>query len=217
MARKIAARPSRNVKCRGKQEAGTARQKAPQRLYQIRVMLHGHQPAIWRSLVVPGEVNMGMLHRILQAAMDWSGTQGHYFIAGNVKYSDSKAEIEHSEAVDESGASLCEVAPRERDSFTYLYNPGADWECQILVEKVSDRAEKFPGYPVCLDGEAAFPPEDCGGIEGYKCMLDAMNDPDGGDDGDLSGWGTEPFDPEAFDLEEINRRLRRLVLDTRTA
>ncbi|NLE68065.1 MAG: plasmid pRiA4b ORF-3 family protein [Lentisphaerae bacterium] len=210
MARKSAPKNSKTVKRPRMPDAGDARLQAPGRLFQIHVSLLGCRPGIWRSLVLPGEADLGMLHRALQAALDWSGTRGHYFVAGNMKYSDSKADIERSEAIDESCVHLCEVAPRERDSFTYLYDPGSDWECEILVEKISGRGEKFPGYPVCLDGESACPPEDCGGIEGYESMLNAMNEPDAGDDDDPAGWEQDAFDPEAFDLEEINRRLRNV-------
>ena len=71
------------------------------------------------------------------------------------------------------------------------------------------RAEESPVTPICLDGERAAPPEDCGGIPGYKELLEALRDPRHPDHLDLTRWAGK-YDPESVDLEFINRRLARL-------
>ena len=119
-------------------------------------------------------------------------------------------DVEHAEARDETGVRLCDVAPRTNDSFTYLYDNGSAFEHEILVEKVSERGDKFPGYPVCLDGEASCPTDECGGNGGYGSKSNALNESESDESEELSEWATEEFDPEAFDLDEINRRLRRV-------
>ena len=41
-------------------------------------------------------------------------------------------------------------------------NMGDYWEHLITVEKI---IEDYPHvYPICLEGEGACPPEDCGGV-----------------------------------------------------
>ena len=47
----------------------------------------------------------------------------------------------------------------------------------ILVEKFFPPT---PGsiYPICLAGERACPPEDCGGTEGYRNLLKILKNPD---------------------------------------
>ena len=52
-------------------------------------------------------------------------------------------------------------------------------------------------------------PEDCGGPWGYGEILEAINDPDHGED-ELLEWVGEDYDPEAFDLDQVNKGLRRL-------
>ena len=67
-------------------------------------------------------------------------------------------------------------------------------------------------YPVCLTGKRACPPEDCGGIWGYAGFLDAIQDPQHPEHEEMLEWMGGEFDPDAFDLEEVNRELQRLTL-----
>ena len=51
------------------------------------------------------------------------------------------------------------------------------------------------------------PPEDCGGIWGYADFVAAMADPKHPEHDHLKEWNGGDFDPEAFDLAEVNRVL----------
>jgi hypothetical protein len=64
--------------------------------------------------------------------------------------------------------------------------------------------------PVCLKGKRACPPEDIGGIWGYAEFLEAIRDPGHPDHEDMLEWVGGQFDPEAFDMEEVNRNLRKI-------
>ncbi len=50
----------------------------------------------------------------------------------------------------------------------------------------------------------ACPPEDCGGIWGYYELLEAVANPDADGYEDMVEWLGGDFDPDAFDLEEVN-------------
>ncbi|MHB1951475.1 MAG: IS1096 element passenger TnpR family protein, partial [Acidiferrobacteraceae bacterium] len=52
-------------------------------------------------------------------------------------------------------------------------------------------------------------PEDCGGPWGYEHLLEALRDPKHEDHEPLREWIGGEFDPEAFDLDEVNRMLKR--------
>jgi len=65
-------------------------------------------------------------------------------------------------------------------------------------------------YPVCLGGKGACPPEDCGGIWEYADILEAVEDPKHPQYYDMLRWVENGLDPESFNLEEINRRLRKI-------
>ncbi len=98
---------------------------------------------------------------------------------------------------------------RARSKFHYIYDFGDNWEHEIIVEKITP-LDAGRHYPCCLAGERACPPEDCGGVWGYKDLLDITSTPDHPDYEELREWLGEHFDPEAFDLEAVNRSLKRL-------
>jgi len=64
--------------------------------------------------------------------------------------------------------------------------------------------------PVCLGGERATSPEDCGGIFGYQGMLESIRDTEDPERDEWLTWLGGSFDPERFDLDDVNRRLKRL-------
>ncbi len=45
--------------------------------------------------------------------------------------------------------------------------------------------EKGVKYPICVDGERACPPEDCGGPGGYNKVLETLADPEHHDHEDM--------------------------------
>jgi hypothetical protein len=79
----------------------------------------------------------------------------------------------------------------------------------VLVERIDAPAEPLPSA-VCLDGQRACPPEDCGGFPGYHELVEILHDPDHPEHEDRVQWLGGHFDPEAFNLAAANRKLRRL-------
>ena len=58
----------------------------PATRYQLRVIVHGVSPLIWRRLLVPGDTTIAVLHAIVQAAFDWSGEYLHRFTVHGTDY-----------------------------------------------------------------------------------------------------------------------------------
>ena len=109
---------------------------------------------------------------------------------------------------DDKKTRLSEVASRTGDRFTYVYDFGDGWH-EIVIEKIQ-LPEAGVQYPVCLDGQRACPPEDCGGIGGHAYFLEAIRNPDHPEHDEMLAWIGGSFDPEALDLDNINRRLKRI-------
>ena len=67
-------------------------------------------------------------------------------------------------------------------------------------------------YPICIDGENASPPEDVGGITGYKRMVEAFFEGNHHPDYDeYKKWlGIEMYDAESFDINYINKKIKEL-------
>lgn len=106
-------------------------------------------------------------------------------------------------------AKLFRIAPSAGAKLLYEYDFGDGWQHDIVVEAILQPAEGVR-YPVCVAGKRACPPEDCGGPYGYVELLEALGDPEHPEHEDKLDWIGEGFDPEAFDLEEINALLRRI-------
>jgi hypothetical protein len=91
----------------------------------------------------------------------------------------------------------------------YEYDFGDGWEHSIVLEK-NFPADPKARYPICLRGARACPPEDCGGVPGYENLLAAICDPAHTDRKDILEWLGDAFDPEEFELEEVNFGLRSI-------
>ena len=51
----------------------------PLAIYQLRVVLCGVSPMIWRRLLVRSDTNLAQLHQVLQAAFGWGDYYLHEF------------------------------------------------------------------------------------------------------------------------------------------
>lgn len=109
---------------------------------------------------------------------------------------------------DEDAVTLAEVCPKVKSKLIYEYDFGDSWRHVIEVQKI---VEPEPGveHPLCLAGKMACPPEDCGGLWGYGDLLEAIADPDHEQHEEMLDWLGDEFDPDAFDLEEVNATLTK--------
>ena len=177
-------------------------------IYQIKVTLRYSKPPIWRRIQVPGDTRLDKLHLILQMVMGWQNYHLHQFIVGNVYYGEPHPDYGF-EMKDERKVKLHQLAPAEKSKFVYEYDFGDSWEHELLVEKIMP-SEPDVTYPRCIKGKRACPPEDVGGVWGYDDFLAAIQDPDHPEHEDMLEWWGDKFDPDWFDLEEVNEVLGRI-------
>ena len=177
-------------------------------IYQLKVSLRGSKPPIWRRLLVPEAITLHQLHQIIEIAMGWEGGHLHQFDIDDEYY--GVPSLEDWEPVkNERRHHLNQIAPSEKSKFMYVYDFGDNWEHEILVEKI--QAPK-PGiqYPLCIEGKRACPPDDVGGVWGYKEFVEAMRDPNHAEHEFYLDWYGDDFDPEEFDIEGVNKVLERI-------
>ena len=187
----------------------------------MRITLLDTEPAIWRQLLLPSDIHLDSLHYVIQAAMGWDNGHMHQFIKGarEVLFRDA-GEIDDGgfsfpgsagpQFADEAKVRLDQVLPEVGDAFGYEYDFGDSWEHAIEVEEFLPRPADFKG-PVCLAGDRACPPEDCGGVPGFEDILRLLKrspKKDDGDDAERREWVGD-FDPAKFDIAAENRVLRR--------
>lgn len=187
------------------------RQTSVPQVYQLKITLLGSKPPIWRRVQAPSEITLERLHWVLQNAMGWTNSHMHQFKMGKIYYGATYPEDFDGmpETRDEREARLHDLVSRPKAKFVYEYDFGDGWEHEIMLEKILT-PEPGTKYPVCIEGKRACPPEDCGGIWGYAELLDTIKDPNHPEHEDMLEWLGGDFDPEAFNVEAVNKNLRRI-------
>lgn len=176
-------------------------------IYRIKVTLRHVAPPVWRRIEVPADIKLDKLHRILQVAMGWTDSHMHAFRLGMEQYGAPSREFPGM-FKSERTARLDQLVG-EGGKLIYEYDFGDGWEHELKVEKVL-AGEKGKRYPACLAGKRASPPDDCGGPPGYERLLEVLRDPKHEEHEEMREWIGGDFDPEAFDLETVNRELWRM-------
>ncbi len=187
-----------------------AKRKTTPSVYQLKVTLLDIEPPIWRRILVPGNTTLPDLHLMLQAAMGWTNSHLHKFTMDGIEYSMPDPDFE-DDMKDEKRVRLDKVLPRPNTHFVYTYDFGDDWEHDIAVEDIMP-PEAGRRYPICIDGQRACPPEDCGSTPGYEKFLAAIHDPKHEEHAEMLEWVGGSFDPEAFDSDQINQDLQNYKL-----
>ena len=180
-------------------------------IYQLKIILRDSRPPIWRRVLAPADFTLAKLHWVIQHAMGWTNSHLHHFKVGEAYYSlpTPYTDRDELEERDSRKVRLDQIAPRAKMKLTYEYDFGDSWEHDVVVEKIlpPDPALK---HPVCLKGKGACPPEDVGGVWGYANFLEAISDLNHEEHEMYLEWIGGEFDPDAFDLDEVNAALRRV-------
>jgi hypothetical protein len=178
-------------------------------VFQIKMTLVGIDPPIWRRIQTK-DCTLVELHALVQITMGWDFEHLYRFLIGSVSYADLEM-ASQDDAEDACDTYLSEVLPvqNRRPRFDYEYDFGDQWMHQLIVE---ERFPPEPGveYPTCVAGQRACPPEDCGGPWGYPDFVEAISYPDHREHDELLEWVGGEFDPGSFDLESVNKELRRM-------
>lgn len=181
--------------------------------YQIKVVLPETDPPIWRQFVVPPSVTLHRLHLILQDVMGWTNSHLYRFKIGTKEYGEPHPDNEFYELDFKNSrrTKLWQVVTKKDSTFQYEYDFGDNWTHMLLVEDVI-KGGPAKQYPVCLAGERACPPEDCGGTYGYAELLEIIKNPNHEQYQDMIIWLGGRFDPEAFNIDIVNLKLRAMRL-----
>jgi hypothetical protein len=177
------------------------------RIVRLTITLNDVLPTIWRRLEVPEDITFERLHVYVNAALGWLDYHLHEFQVGRRRITPDVDWLDEAPSEDEALVALSSVLSSGARRFLYRYDYGDDWEHTVDVEAVGP-AEPGVFYPRCTAAERACPPEDCGGAPGYADLLRALADSADPERDALLEWLGEPFDPEAVDIDEIDRVLR---------
>jgi hypothetical protein len=180
-------------------------------VFQFKITLQDIDPPIWRRIQVPAKYSFWDLHVAIQDAMGWFDCHLHAF---RFKKPHGKNVIEIGIPIDEAydidiipgwDEYIADHCVEPGKTIEYEYDFGDGWHHEILFEGILLK-EKGVRYPICLDGERACPPEDCGGVPGYQNLIEILRNPGDEEYENTMEWLSEwygRYDPEAFDAKGI--------------
>jgi Plasmid pRiA4b ORF-3-like protein len=130
---------------------------------QLRIVLRGISPLIWRRLLVRSDTTLPQLHLMLQSLFAWSNEHLHHFHIYGKDYGNDSAETQH--------VLLRSFSFQRGERFRYVYNYSAQWQCDIRLEAMGPWDPKRY-YPVCTGGQRPAPPEHVQDAWTYLGLLD---------------------------------------------
>jgi len=188
-------------------------------IYQFKITLLDAEPPIWRRIQVQ-DCTLDKFHEHIQTAMGWTNSHLHQFDIKGQRYGDPELlddGFEDFECVDSTKTNLSQILPKTGKRFAckYEYDFGDGWEHEVLFEG-SPPTDPKAKYPVCLEGERACPPENCGGVWGYSDFLEAIGNPKHEEHESMLEWIGERFDPEDFDPKQATKAMKKGLPDWRS-
>jgi len=163
------------------------------RIFKLKISLE--KTKIYREVLIEANSTYEDLHMVIQKVFGWQNTHLFEFNVGEYKIGDM-----HNDAIGDVTveAALAAISPDFKD-FQYVYDFGDNWEHKIKI--VDDlEVDSIMAYPVCIGGKRACPPEDCGGVDGYRKLL---RNPKAYEE-----WLGYLYDPNDFSIDWANKRLK---------
>lgn len=173
--------------------------------------LIGTEPLVTRTFKVLSGSSMYVLHHIIQVVMGWKNYHLYQFEVGELVIADNRLwdEDEMGPITDVKEVSVGEVFTRVGTTAVYEYDFGDGWmhHLELVDRSIHPTQEVLP--PV-VSGENACPPEDCGGIHGYKELLEVLKNPKHPEYRETKVWVGSKFNPTNFSVDACNKELGKL-------
>lgn len=177
-------------------------------VYQFKITLKGFSPKIWRRIQVPENYTFWELHVAIQNAMGWFDSHLHEFSILDPQERQCRIGIpenlwEEQEVVSCYDKKIAEYFSLQNTRALYTYDFGDCWEHNIHLEKILPKDSSIK-YPICIAGQRACPPEDCGGVGGYEELLRIIKDPRHEEYASMLEWVGREFNPEEFHCKDVH-------------
>ena len=118
-------------------------------------------------------------------------------------------EVEMGPITDVKDVSVGELFTKVGITAVYEYDFGDGWMHHLeLVDRSIHPTQEV--LPLVVSGENACPPEDCGGIHGYKELLEVLKNPKHPEYRETKVWVGSKFNPTKFSVDACNKELGKL-------
>ncbi|MGK0469385.1 plasmid pRiA4b ORF-3 family protein [Clostridium sp.] len=171
----------------------------------------------WRRIITPVDITFKQLHEILQVSFDWKNyhlynfnifdKEGKSILNVISEFEEIYETLEECPILLDSEVNLSEYI-KQQYTIVYRYDYGDNWEHEITIQGVNTDYDK--NYPTCLMGEGNAPPEDVGGIYGYKEFLEIMANSNHIEHENMQQWARGQWYKD-FDSDAINRQLKNIL------
>ena len=135
-----------------------------------------------RKIIVPANIKLTKLHKVIQFIFDWKGYHLYDFTTFN---KDTKEQIKRIVPFEEDleydnnailikNHTLNDILS-EQSYIIYTYDMGDNWQHEVRLIKVIEEYDK--DSPYLLEAEGQSPPEDVGGVSGFIEFRNIMMNP----------------------------------------
>ena len=171
------------------------------KVLQLKITLEGITPKIWRRFLVKDNITFQKLHEIIQIVMGWGNYHLYSFYIGKERIGLPDPNFDN-DLLNGKKIKLKDMLSLKL-KLGYVYDFGDNWEHAIVVEKVEDD-KNAALIPVCLEGERAGPPEDCGSYPGYYQLMKIKKNKKHPEYKErIVGWLGEDWNFEYFNLTGV--------------
>src|SRR4051812_11780061 len=141
-------------------------------IYLLHVWILQISPMIGRRLLVRSDSTLAALHDTIQIAFGWTDSHLHRFRIHGRDHGVGRLGGP-SFSSDARQVRLADFRLRLNERFLYEYDLRDSWRHEVRVERRLT-VEPKRTYPVCVGGQRAAPPEDCGGPWAFLRRRDAV-------------------------------------------
>ena len=179
-------------------------------IIQLKIILQGTKPPIWRRVLVDKSTSFFMLHYIIQSTMGWDNSHLFEFNINGYRIGEPHEDDDDwgGKIIDATTVTLDSIITDTKEKFEYTYDFGDSWEHLLKVEKFLPKDENVK-YPICIDGELNCPPEDSGGVWGFYDLLKTIKNKKHPQHKEILEWFGGHYDTEHFDKESVNELLSK--------
>jgi hypothetical protein len=189
------------------------------KVYQIKIQLIDLKPSVWRRVLIPANFTFKRLHEVIQLSMGWLDQHHYEYVIENENLritNDEKSYKEYKACIKENkdNKNITQIKKTNTKISNYLekytgidyyYDLTNPWCHKIKLEKTMDDYELE--YPQIIEGAGTCPPENVGGIDGYKEFLIVWNDPSHPEYEEIRAWAENLY-YNNFDMGERNDLLK---------
>ena len=168
--------------------------------YVLRITLVGSSPKVWREIAVPSNIKLTSLAHVIVLAMGWQESHLSMFKKWRKEYHVymDGADLYDYPIENASDYALCDLLSKGEE-MTFVYDFGDSWRHTVKVLDCLEYDKDEKQYIRLLDGKNACPPNDVGGINGYKEMLRILKeDPDDEEAQEYYTWLGSKWDEKFF-------------------